>query len=509
MTSLALLWYNALMKTNIFAGRLIMKTKRILALVMLLAVAASSFACVKNEDNGDGLTSDTAVEIEALPAGIEKCDYGNEAFNILAPDDNIVMLDRYTFALDDSQEYLSDPMNKAMYDREVMVEEYLGIEINYLHQGTYTAVHKSVNQMVMSGDDSYQLVLPHCIGAVNAMFSDQLLYDFYDFEYVNLEADWWNHAAVESLSTGDHLFYAVSDMMLPDPNCVLVNLDLIGLYELEDPYDIVRDGKWTLDKMMEMMGKVTLENGDNVWDINDQYGLGTPDNWYLNSFFYSSGITLTDKNEDGLFYLALDNERTYTLMEKLDELLNGGDTFVYNWNNNNIDETTLDISKGRVLFNIATVRRLYTMRDTKVNYGILPFPKLDESQENYSNNSWASLMCVPKTVRNPEMIGKAMELLAYYSESTAIPAYFDIMLGAKLSRDEDSVEMLNIIFDSIIYDAGFNFLGFSPNTTNLFFTPHNHIVKSGQNNFASWLNRYKQGSQAEIDQLNEAIAALD
>ena len=486
-----------------------MKIKRILALSILLAVLASLFACTGNVDGDEAVTTDVAAETEGLPAGIEKCDYENAPFNVLAPDDNIVMYDRYTFALDDSQEYLSDPMNKAMYDREILVEEYLGIEINYLHQGTFSSVHQSVNQMVMSGDDTYQLVLTHCIGNVNAMFSDELLYDFYDFEYVNLEADWWNQAAVENLSTGDHLFYAVSDMLLPDPNCVLVNLDLIDLYELENPYDIVRDGKWTIDKMMEMMGKVTLENGDNIWDINDQYGLGTPDDWYLNSFFYSSGINLTEKNEDGEFYLAIDNDRTYTLMEKLDELLNGNDTFVYGWNMNNIDETTLDISKGRVLFNIATVRRLYTMRDTKVNYGILPFPKLDESQEAYTNNDWSGLMCVPKTVQEPEMIGKAIELLAYYSDTTTIPAYFDIMLGAKLSRDPDSVEMLSIIFDNVVYDAGFNFLGFSANMSKLFYTPNLHIVKSGQNNFASWLNTYKQGAQAEIDQLNKVILNLD
>lgn len=483
--------------------------KRLIALTLLTAMTFSFAACAGDNANNLADDSDSAKETSALPAGIEKCDYGNAQFNVFAPDDNIVMLDRYTFATDDSQEYLSDPMNKAMYDREILVEEYLGIDINYILEGTYNAVHTSVNQMVMSGDDTYQLVLTHCIGAVNALFSDDLLYDFYDFEYVDLTADWWNQDANKSLSTGNHLYFTASDMLLPDPNCILVNLDLIDLYELENPYDLVRDGKWTLDKMMEMMEPITVDNGDNVWDINDQYGLGTPNNWYLNSFFYSSGITLTDKDESGQFYLSLDNERTYTLMEKLDALLNGDDTYVYPWNNNNIDEKTLDISKGRVLFNVATVRRLYTMRDTKINYGILPFPKLDEAQERYTNNSWASLMCVPKTVQNPEMIGKAIELLAYYSETTTIPAYFDIMLGAKLSRDPDSVEMLNIIFDNIVYDAGFNFLGFHPNMSKLFFTADAHIVHSGQNNFASWLNTYKTGAEAELQALNETIEKLN
>lgn len=487
----------------------IMIIRRLTALALLAAVTISFGACADTDAGNNTVTTDSVVETEALPAGIEKCDYENAQFNILAPDDNIVMYDRYTFALDDSQEYLSDPMNKAMYDREILVEEYLGIEINYLHEGTFNGVQNSVNQMVMSGDDTYQLVLTHCIGAVNAMLESELLYDFYDFEYVNLEADWWNHDAIENLSTGNHLYYAVSDMLLPDPNCILVNLDLIELYDLENPYDVVRSGEWTIDKMMEMMAPITLENGDNVWDINDQYGLGTPDDWYLNSFIYSSGLTLTSKDEYGEFYLSFDNERTYTLMEKLDELLNGSDTFVYGWNMNNIDETTLDISKGRVLFNVATVRRLYTMRETNVNYGILPFPKLDASQETYTNNDWSGLMCVPKTAQNTEMIGKAIELLAYYSDTTTIPAYFDIMLGAKLSRDPDSVEMLSIIFDNIVYDAGFNYLGFSANMSKLFYTPNLHIVKGGQNNFASWLGTYKSGAQAEIDKLNTAIANMD
>ena len=45
--------------------------------------------------------------------------------------------------------------------------------------------------------------------------------------------------------------------------------------------------------------------------------------------------------------------------------------------------------------------------------------------------------------------------MAHYSSDTLVPAYYEKLLGGKFARDDDSVEMLDIIFDSLVFDIGF------------------------------------------------------
>lgn len=476
--------------------------KRLISALIFGAMILSFTACGDN-NTGPITVTDKVEDTLSFPAGIEKCDYG-EVFNILAPDWGLYS--NYFFT--DGEQ--SDSMDKAIYTREILVEEQLGIDITYEFVDAIEKIRPAVSQEIMSGDSNYQLVLTHCMNSVNSMVMEEYLYDFNDFEYVDLNAEWWNSSIVKNLTVNGKVFYAVSDFMLPDPNCVLFNKDFIDIYKLEDPYTLVREGEWTLDKMMEMMSVVTEDNGDGVWDKEDTWGLANPNDWLTCSFIYSSGITLCGINEDNEFELVFGNERTYTLMDKLDKLINGPDT--YNFQSPSYDPTmtkALWMADNRALFALASINWLTNMRQIEVDYGILPYPKLDAEQEHYMNNDWSGLMCVPKTVNNPEMVGKAIELLSYYSAETTIPAYYDVVLGAKLSRDDDSVEMLDIIFGNTVFDAGMNYFGFSPNTSKLFYTPYLHIYKAGQNNLASWIAKYQPGSKAEMDDFNEMIALMD
>ena len=44
-----------------------------------------------------------------------------------------------------------------------------------------------------------------------------------------------------------------------------------------------------------------------------------------------------------------------------------------------------------------------------------------------------------------------MEELAYQSHKTLLPAYYENVLKGKTTRDEDSIEMLDVIHNSISY----------------------------------------------------------
>ena len=83
-------------------------------------------------------------------------------------------------------------------------------------------------------------------------------------------------------------------------------------------------------------------------------------------------------------------------------------------------------------------------------------PKFDEAQKNYITLNWAGFMCVPASVGNTELVGKTVELLGYYNGQIVMPAFYDILLGQKISRDTESQQMLDIIFGNTVYDLGVN-----------------------------------------------------
>ena len=471
--------------------------KRIISVALLTALSLSVIGCA---DSGAADITDknkvTVKEENTLPAGIARSEY-NLTFNILYPEWGLYP--NYFFG---DEEKSGDVMGKALNERELKVEEYLGVDITNTPVATIEDILPAVQQSSMSGDDTYQMVLTHCITAVNAMAADELVLDLNTTE-INFDSDWWNHSATEALNVNGKQYYAVSDYMIPDPNCFIFNKDMIDLYGLDDPYDLVRDGKWTMDKLNEMISEVTTDNGDQVWDEKDIYGLTTGKTWYHVSFTYSAGLKLVDKDENGEFALAFKPDDTSTkLMEKIDTIFNGPNVWTYG---NNDPSVVFDISTDRCLFNMTSLNTLHTLRDTEVDFGILPFPKLTEEQDEYLSNDWSGLLCVPALANNVDMISDTIELLSYYSDEKVIPTYYDIILGTKLSRDEDSREMLDIIFNNIVFDAGMNYFGFEKNMQKMFYIAQYAVMTPKQNNFASVYASYENGARAEIAAFNEIM----
>ncbi|MBO5219252.1 MAG: hypothetical protein J6C52_07475, partial [Clostridia bacterium] len=206
----------------------------------------------------------------------------------------------------------------------------------------------------------------------------------------------------------------------------------------------------------------------------------------------------------GAFKLNFYNDKMVDMVEKLYRgFIESGDALAFKQNAK--PENGLRMDSGRVLFQIEALVRLSNYRETTVDFGILPYPKLDEAQEGYTTNDWSGLMAIPAAIKNPEMVGEVCEMLAYYSGDTTIPAYYDLMLGEKLARDTESKEMLELIFDGITYDPAITYLGFSSYTRNLFYTVPYMIIEQASNHVASWYEQNSKGAEAEIEDFLAAV----
>jgi hypothetical protein len=97
------------------------------------------------------------------------------------------------------------------------------------------------------------------------------------------------------------------------------------------------------------------------------------------------------------------------------------------------------------------------LRATEFDFGIVPYPKLNPAQDRYYSyvDGHASMMGIPLILPNPEWTGIIIEELSFLSFRDILPVYYDVVLNVKLVRDEESVEMLEILFDSKVFDPAY------------------------------------------------------
>lgn len=96
---------------------------------------------------------------------------------------------------------------------------------------------------------------------------------------------------------------------------------------------------------------------------------------------------------------------------------------------------------------------------TEDDYGILPLPKYDAAQDGYytlTSNAHTTLLAIPRVHGADDGdIGIVVDALSYLSYVDVEPMYAETYLENRYLRDEDSVEMLNIVIQNKTYDAAF------------------------------------------------------
>lgn len=163
------------------------------------------------------------------------------------------------------------------------------------------------------------------------------------------------------------------------------------------------------------------------------------------------------------------------------------------------------ITSDQCLFSIVPLNRAVEYRASEVIFGILPFPKYDETMESYNSLDWSGFLCVPNTITNEEMVGSVVELLAYYSAETTIPAYYEELLGARLSDAPEDKRMIALIFSNIVVDPGAHFIDSSAGAShlfNLFYVLPWLPLQKNSTDFASYYATYKDSAQDFLDTIS-------
>ena len=315
----------------------------------------------------------------------------------------------------------------------------------------------------MSADDAYQLISGY--GAyITSVATDGVLANWNDVAGVNFEKPWWNSDIVHEMNVADHLFYITGDLTMTSVEylfCLFFNKEIMTDNNLEFPYDIVREGKWTFDKMKEYAATISVDlDGNGHMTIKDMFGYSTDSTNMVSGYMAAFDAAVTVKDEDGLPTLAISDEGFINRFLDFYEFICKSSSFVYRSTNegsyvgDNRDSAKL-FSEGRALLVAEILGNSAAMRNVEFDFGILPYPKYNEEQAAYHTTAWDAynLFCVPRTAPL-DFVGVVTENMAARSYEEVLPAFYEKALRSKYARDKDNAEMISIIRAGATYNFG-------------------------------------------------------
>lgn len=371
----------------------------------------------------------------------------------------------YNVYEDGLQQTIPEVLNDNLKLRADYVEETLGVKIeeekvlDTSRPGGGMCTH--IREGNLSATEDYQIVVP-CLYDGATLAVEGHLYNLLGkgFESLQIGAPWWNQEFNNNMTYGGQLYFTIGDLGTVNKGATAAlyfNLDLWEKNGLSEkyggtPYDLVRDGKWTVDIVFEAATTIGSDDDNSgVIDYKDTFGWGgqLDDMW---SIFYASGEKIAQADSDGYPAITIYNERSAKLMEKLQEFvqdkehyISANDYFgIVTWPSVLVEEGFTD---GRALFYNASVGTVINLGVMEQRFGMVPVPKAEETQEDYYSlvNPWTSTCFAIPTCVVGEKLTMAIDVLNVMgaeSLNTVAPNYQEILEYMKI-RDDESADMLN------------------------------------------------------------------
>ncbi|MCR5681868.1 MAG: hypothetical protein K6G29_05385 [Clostridiales bacterium] len=448
--------------------------KKILSLLLaaLLILPCFLAGCSENKENSDTKadantpSSDTNTEVEVE----EETEFTRANVKDDLPDDldfngqELMFLARSKAWFEGEmyvEELNGETLNDAVYNRDSKVEDRLNVVVNYDLESDTNAL---INKNVTAGSDEFAFHIGSAVDTVQYGVKGNYYNLLGDHPtYLNLEQPWWSQYYTQQESVAGKAFFATGDLFTSLIKLAFVtyaNMKLVDDYQLENPYNLVREGKWTFDKEMELASAVYVDNnGNGKRDAADSYGMTMGGLIGLDVYWSAFDLTICSKDENDIPSIALDEEKMQAVLDKLVSYYvdceyvwcppaPGGDP--------EQDDIAQMLSEDRILFSPLRIMHTDQIRDMESPYGLIPLPKWNEEQEHYYTfeHDQYSIGGIPVSVQDPAMVSAVVEAMAADSYRYVTPAYYDVVLNGKYLRDKDSSEMLEIAMAGVKIDFG-------------------------------------------------------
>lgn len=429
---------------------------RLTAVLLALLIPLTAFAACGSGGGGSDVTTDAtstpeeteAAETELKPDLPDK-DFGGKTFNIFG----------WTAAGAEFciEEESGDVIEDAIFHRESSVEELFNVnitcEVREGHGGSWGNWIGTIENSILAGDDAYQLVAGYGYRLAAATINGNYR-DLANTNYLDISMPWWSGDLVETSSIGGALYLVFGYLglsYLKNAYAIYYNKTIAEDLGHTDLYETVDSGDWTFDELKARSKGVALDlNGDGVFDSNDRYGYLTAPYMDVDAYLNAFDVPCTEYDGDGMpVILPLSEKMQNTVNMLYDFFFVTGDAFY-----TEKDPNKEMFRAEKALFAPMPVGTSGSLRDMESDFGFLPYPKYDDKQDEYRSFIACHNVtgfCIPITA-DEELSNIVTEYLAYESYKSVRPAYYDVALKSKYTRDPDSERMLDLIYSTVVYD---------------------------------------------------------
>ena len=496
-----------------------MKMKKLTVILLVLVMVAVEIFVASCQTTPPATTDQEETTPDTVEQTETEASTETEKLALNVPDDLDLGGDTITFLVIDGnfngaawesqdiyqEEDSDDPIKAAVYKRNMTLQDKYHATIAQVEQSSTGAVAKKA---INSGSDEYQVLMCDTKSTLS-LVQACLLKDLNSLEGLDMTQPWWDQNLVKNCSICGKLFFATGDISIMDNDATWVmmfNKKMISDFDLESPYDLVRNNQWTFDKMFEMMQKVhSDENGNGKVDYDeDKFGFVTH-NSSLGAFYYAAGLQVIEKDADDMPIFPEQNAEYVNLV--LDKSIQIWSDKTITWSADRDGYGAVELQEifqdGRGLFMGEVMQLVFRLREMDIDFGLIPFPKYDSEQKNYGHfvHQTTALLSIPVTCKKIDKIAPFIEAMAYESMYTVTEAYYETALKGKYFRDPESREMLTIILNSRTFDLGsthmFDWGGIASVFTSL--------LAKGSNAYAS---NYKKKINAARNRLAKDVAKI-
>lgn len=514
--------------------------KRIISLLVCVLLIVSSLLVSCSEENGEeskneSKAADTSAETsgednessaeESHAPGYDSRYYdenGEYSANYLPAFDEswkdygefrvlVISNEKETTYYSEEIEPLYDTTDSAIIDGVVSRNEWIEDKYGITVKAVPTAdIYNDILREISGGLDTFDAAMPFMPSAATLARNGNL-WNLNDFDFLDLNAPWWDSNATESLSIGDKVYFTASDMTIMQKivsSGIAFNKDLMAQYFPDfDIYEAVENGTWTFDTLYTMCKEITQPlNDDNRMDEDDLWGILDTGP----SFFYGCGEQLISKDADNYPVISIGStERSINAAIKVLEKTTERKTWLAN-TDDFTDRTSVwnkivtVFGENRSLFIALHFSAIKKLRPYGVNYGIVPAAKYDENQDNYFTKcsaAYAYGVCIPLSVKDPDYSAYMCDVMALGGKKYVSNTYYNVVLKGRDIEDEKSEKMLDLIFGGIVYDPAVVY-GFS-GLNNIM----SELEKAGSTDIVSKLESIQSSVESSINEIIEDYEA--
>ena len=439
------------------------KTKGLVLALALLMLVSALFSCGKKKpmEPGDNTTTEdqntnTADLYDSkgyLKDHVPELDYNNYEFKILSWD-SFGGKDFWVESL--TNEVISD----SIYRRNKAVEDRLNLSIwtdsipgNYDNRGEFLSY--ATNATMMGNKSEYDLIASYSMVG-GSLATNGISANLLDLQYLDFANPWWSDSLVETSKIGNRLYFATGDLansFFYAINFMVVNLNMLTENHLDDPRQMVKENVWTFDKLVEMTKDIGTDLDDEVGmgGVGDQYGFAGYSSTITDGWLSAAGIRMSDdKNEDQLLALTKDfvSEKTYNVIGKVN---------TWFWDSGDCRNTFNKdvILNGHALFGAVAGEVMPRFADVSFKYGVVPYPKFFEGQEQYNSmlGFVYTAFSIPVTADDVDRSAAVLECMNSQAYRSSAPFLYQNVVKYKYSNDPIDAEMFDIIKAGAYVDA--------------------------------------------------------